>query len=262
SINAIDPVRYLADGRPVFGSARLDPRFDFIQMAESAGNSQYDAFSLQLRKRFSDGILFSANYTLSRAIDDAPEQNVATGGAQIVISDPTDRGRDKGRSLSDQRHTFSMSFVANPRFEIGNRLFNSVLNNNQIGLIVAANSGERFNIVADTDLNRDGSPASQGIQVSDRPVGIKRNAGKTPPQLNIDLRFSRLIRLNERFRIEAFADFINVFNINSITGYTDPSVPVDTWTGELTGPLPDFKARDRSTAQESRQVQLGFKFHF
>src|SRR5262249_603795 len=30
SINAFDPFRYLADGRPVFGPQRLDPRFDII----------------------------------------------------------------------------------------------------------------------------------------------------------------------------------------------------------------------------------------
>jgi hypothetical protein len=33
-------------------------------------------------------------------------------------------------------------------------------------------------------------------------------------------------------------------------------------TGELTTPLPDFRARNQSAAQDSRQFQLGFKFIF
>jgi len=32
--------------------------------------------------------------------------------------------------------------------------------------------------------------------------------------------------------------------------------------GELIGGLPDFKARNQSASQDSRQFQLGFKFIF
>src|SRR4029453_4722006 len=106
------PLRFLADGRGVFSSTisaqyRLDPRFNIVQMAESAGNSQYDALTFQLTQRLSGGFQFTTHYTLSRAVDDAPEQNisyVAVGTmGNLVLSDPYNRRLDKGYSFGDQR---------------------------------------------------------------------------------------------------------------------------------------------------------------
>ncbi|HEX9424683.1 MAG TPA: hypothetical protein VF899_15710 [Pyrinomonadaceae bacterium] len=96
----------------------------------------------------------------------------------------------------------------------------------------------------------------------DRPVGIKRNSGKTPPQFNVDLRYSRFIDLTERYKLEVFGEFVNLFNINSIVQFNNVAVTTNPITGELVGSLPDFKARNQSTSQESRQFQFGFKFIF
>ncbi|MGB7068771.1 MAG: TonB-dependent receptor [Pyrinomonadaceae bacterium] len=260
NINPIGPVRFLADGRPVFGPARLDSRFNVIQMAESAGVSRYDALTLQLTQRFSHGLQFAANYTLSKAVDDAPEQNVVYMGGgfgtSLVLSDPTNRSLDKGYSYGDQRHTFVMSLVARPRFKIRNKTLRFLLNHNQFGVITTTNSGERFSIVSNLDLNGD------RLRSSDRPVGIKRNSGKTPAQFNLDLRYSRFFNFGDRFQLDAFGEFQNLFNINRIVSFTDVSVPTDPTTGEMIGPRPDFGARNQSTSQESRQFQLGVKLIF
>jgi hypothetical protein len=262
NINVINPVRFLADRRPVFSpvvnaATRLDPRFNIIQMAESVGVSQYDALTLQLTKRFSRGLQLSANYTLSKAEDDAPEQNMTTNNIQgLVLSDPTNRSSDNGRSFSDQRHTFVMSLVAQPRVDLENKSLRYLLNDNQFGVIATASSGGTFNVISDLDMNND------GIRTSDRPVGIKRNSGTTPPQINVDLRYSRFFHFTERYKLEVFGEFQNLFNINSIVVYNNVTVTTNPLTGELVEPLPDFKARNQSTSQDSRQFQLGFKLIF
>lgn len=263
NINPIHPVGSLADGRPVFSTAvnaatRLDPRFNTIQMVEPAGVSRYDALNLQLTQRFSRGLQFSAHYTLSKAIDDAPEQNLVNAPTLqgFVLSDPTNRSREKSYSFADQRHTFIMSLVARPQFRFQNKVPRYLFNNNQIGIIANANSGETFNIISGLDLNRD------GVSTSDRPVAIKRNSGTTPPQFNIDLRYSRFFNFTERYRLEVFGEFVNLFNVNCIVAFNNVTVATNPATGELLGPLPDFKSRNQSTAQESRQFQLGVKFHF
>jgi len=259
--NPINPVSYLADGRPVFDTdvnahTRLDPRFNVIQMVESAGVSEYNALNLQLTHRYSHGLQFSAGYTLSKSTDDAPEQNTTTGNIkELVLSDPTRRALDKGASFADQRHTFYSTLVARPRFEFANRTLSYLFNNNQVSIIALANSGETFNITCKCDVNHD------GIDSSDRPVGIKRNAGTTPPQFNLDLRYSRFFDISERYKFEVFADFTNLFNINSIVGFNRVTVTADSH-GQLTGPLPNFRSLNASTAQDSRQFQLGFKFSF
>src|SRR6266545_5510462 len=96
NINLI-PFSFLADGRPVFSrlinpATRFDPRFNNIFIAEASGVSEYNALTLQLTKRFSGGLQFSVNYTLSKATDDAPEQNLSTGAfPNLMLSDPYNR---------------------------------------------------------------------------------------------------------------------------------------------------------------------------
>ncbi len=264
NINRINPTSTLADGRPVFGgtasaATRLDPRFNNILLAESVGNSNYNALTLQLNKRFSKGYLFSVNYTLSKSEDDAPEQNlVATQVGNLVTQDPTNRERDFGPSLADQRHTFVMSFVGRPQFNFENKVLRYIVNNNQFGIITTANSGERFNIVALTDINLD------GVIGSDNPVGIGRNSGVTPKQFNVDLRYSRFINFTERFRLEVFGEFVNVFNINSIFQLNSLTVTTDA-QGNVTGTIPTAQNRlaaNQVTSLDSRQFQMGFKFNF
>ncbi len=272
----------LADGRLIYGtrtivndpalptfgnvsinacSNRLFPQFQHIFEAESVGNSRYGAGTFQLTKRFSQGYQFSVNYTLSRAEDDAPERNlVAVGDA--TLSAPENRAFDRGKSVADQTHTFVMSFVGRPQFNFENNVLRYIVNNNQFGIIATANNGETFNVVSDRDLNGDGV-------LIDRPVGFERNSGRTPKQFNVDLRYSRFINITERFRVEAFAEAVNIFNTNSIFQFNNTILSasnfrtslIDPRTGVLTGTLPDFATRG-VTSLDSRQFQFGFKFIF
>ena len=161
-------------------------------------------------------------------------------------------------ALADQRHTFVMSFVGRPQFNFESKAWRYVVNNNQFGIIATANSGERYNIVAATDINFD------GFTGSDNPVGFTRNSGTTPKQFNVDLRYSRFFNFTERFRLEAFAEFLNVFNINSVYQLNALSVTTDA-QGSPTGTIPtvDFlRQTNRLTSLDSRQAQIGFKFIF
>ena len=174
----------------------------------------------------------------------------------LVLSNPDNRALDRSRSFADQRHTFVLSMVYRPQFDFPNKTLRYLFNHNQFGIIATANSGETFNIICNCDLNRD------GISTSDRPVGISRNSGKTPPQKNADLRYSRFFKFTDRYKLEVFGEFQNLFNINSIVGFSNVTVTTDTSTGELISGLPDFRARNQNTSQESRQFQLGLKFIF
>ncbi len=261
NINPINPVGSLADGRPIFSSTinaatRLYPQFNNVLLAESVGNSNYTAGTISLNKRFWSGYQFSANYTYSHAIDDAPEQNlVATQFSNLVLSDPTNRARDRGNSQADQRHTFVMSFVGRPKFQVENSFLRRLINDNQLGFIATANTGESFNIVSTSDLNNDGVGAGN----SDRPLFIGRNTGRTPRQLNVDMRYSRFVTITERYNVEVFGEFINLFNIKSI--FQVNGAVATNAAGNLLAPLPDFTTRNPS-ALDSRLFQLGIKFNF
>ncbi len=286
NVNCLPVGTTLTDGRPLYGTVvvtnpttgaatrtactnKVDTRFHNILMAQSVGNSNYNAATFQLNKRFSQGYQFSVNYTLSKSTDDAPEQNLVAAST-LAQSDPSNRERERGFSLADQRHTFITSFVGRPAFNIENRVLRSLINGNQFGVILTANSGERYNIVSAVDLNED------GITGSDRPVGIARNSGKTPKQTNVDLRYSRFFNFTERFKLEAFAEATNIFNIRSIFQYNSTTIPVNANNpafnngtdafGNLINGLPDYRANYQSlggaTALDSRNFQIGFKFIF
>ncbi len=258
NVNPINPIGTLADGRPVFSATvspetRLFPQFNNVLLVESVGNSTYNAGTVSLGKRFSSGYQFSLNYTLSRSTDDAPEQNLVAV-TDLVLSDPTNRNFDFGPSSADQRHTFVGSFVGRPVFNVENRFLRRLINDNQLGIIAIANSGEVFNITANRDVNND------GISGSDRPLFIGRNSESTPNAFNVDLRYSRFLAFTERLRAEVFGEFINVFNINSIVGVNSGGIPVNP-DGSLVAPLPNFLTRNPASL-DSRQFQLGFKFIF
>lgn len=254
NINPINPIRTLADGRPVFDTAvspqtRLLPDFDNVFLAESVGNSNYNGFTAQLVKRFSRGYQFTVSYTWSHAIDDAPEVNVLDSNLQL--SDPTNRRRDRGNALSDRRHIFYASSVLAPKLTLENRFLNALLNDNQFAFILSADSGDTFNIVANRDLNND--------RIStDRPLFIGRNTVDGPNSFNWDVRYSRFFRVSERTNVEAFAEFTNITNHPNITGINS-TVAVNP-DGSLVAPLP--LRFPRTDALESRQFQLGFRFNF
>ena len=106
NINLLPSGRTLADGRPIFGAGRVYPGFGNILVAESVGQSVYNGLNITLTKRFSRGLELFGAYMWSHAIDDAPEQN-SIDSTNMVLSDPTNRSRDRGNSLTDRRHVFN-----------------------------------------------------------------------------------------------------------------------------------------------------------
>jgi hypothetical protein len=264
----------LADGRPLYGTlttnatsgaasvtpctSKVNPAFNNVIQVESGGTSNYDAMTLQFNKRFSQGYQFSVNYTLSKARDNAPERNLQGVGA-VTQSDPSNREFDRGYGVADQRHTLSATFVARPKFNIESRSLAYLLNNNQLSFIATAGSGETFPITTNFDLNADGI-------LNDIPVGYERNAGRSPAGVNVDFRFSRVIPINERFKLEVMAEALNLFNINSTVTFTNTAFTanninnsvVDPRTGAVVRALTPFIP----TGQESRQGQVGIKLIF
>src|SRR6266851_1384982 len=60
-------------GRPVFGSGRIDPRFDAIYQLEDSASSTYNGLTLALNKRMSSEFELLTSYTLSKTRDDASD---------------------------------------------------------------------------------------------------------------------------------------------------------------------------------------------
>ncbi|MEZ5399232.1 MAG: TonB-dependent receptor [Bryobacteraceae bacterium] len=251
NINLVPSGQQLADGRPIFGPARVFPEFGNILAAESVGQSVYNGLNLTLSKRFSRGFELFGTYTWSHAIDDAPEQN-NIDSPNFVLSDPTNRRRDRGNSLTDRRHAFNGYLVYTPSLEVGSRVLRYLVNRNQIAIMATIQSGDVFNIGSNRVLN--GDPLT--TTAFQRPLFIGRNTIRGPRTSEFNIRYTRLIPLTERMNIEFIAESTNVFNRTNVVGL-NTTATVDP-AGNIIVP-PSLAA---SAALDQRLLQLGFRVSF
>jgi hypothetical protein len=258
NVNLINPISTLPDGIPVFNptanaSTRVDPRYSIINSTQSIGDSTYKNMTVQVTRRAVRGIGFDLAYTLGKSEDNAPITSALSVQGDAGRVDPTNLDRDRGPNILDQRHTFSGSIVAMPRFE-RDGVAGALLNDNIFGIAMQFASGIPINLRSNRELNNDGTG-------SDRPSGVPRNSLQLPARYNVDLRYSRRLRLHGSIAAEVIGELKNVFNTIQIAT-VNASIPTDL-LGVPLAPLPTSGEQLPVTGgYEQRQFQLGFKFIF
>jgi hypothetical protein len=264
-VNIIPTGATLADGRSIYSTTvnaqtRVDPTFDHVNVFQSIGESDYNAFTTTFTKRMQKGFQAQATYTLARGTDNAPLTGTyVVGSTDDRLSDPTNINRDKGLTPFNQTHTLAISTVYQPQVT-GDGIGAYLANHNQVGVIVQANSGLPFNIRSNRDLNLDGV-------TNDRPLNIERNTGSLGTVFNVDLRYSRFIPFATRTRGEVFFEAKNIFNTENIMSVNrvvatdtagNPLVDIGDTTATGTPGLP-FSG---TAGYDQRIIQVGFKVTF
>lgn len=251
--------------------------FGSVNAQVSDGNSSYNAFNLELRRRFANNFTFLASYTLSHSIDDSSDLQTL-----LIPQDVNNFRAEKADSLFDQRQRFVFSGVlSSPTgWSSSDNLTKKIFSNFIVAPIIEISSGRPFNIITNVDANNDQStqtdrpsvlpdgtlcvPGSAGCTplITDGRFStgnLGRNRGITHSYASFDLRLTRVIRFNERVNLELIAEGFNLFNrFNEASAspfYTDVNA---------------FGQRDsggryysRSTAAyDPRQFQFGFKLNF
>jgi hypothetical protein len=251
NINLVPSGLTLGDSRPIFGSGRVYPGFGNILVAESVGQSIYNGLNLTLNKRFSRGLEAFATYTWSHAIDDAPEQN-NIDSSNLVLSDPTNRRRDRGNSLTDRRHAFNGNLLYVPTVASANRVMRALVNGNVFAMMTTIQSGDVFNIGSNQILNGDPSiPA--GLQ---RPLFIGRNTLRAPRTAELNVRYVRAFPIHESLRLEFIAESTNILNHTNVVGLNSTA----TVSGD--GVIKSEPSQAWTSALDQRIVQLGIRLTF
>jgi hypothetical protein len=258
NVNVINPITTLPDGLPVFATAvnattRVDPRYNVVNSTQSIGESSYRNMTVQLTRRHAEGIGFDLAYTLGKSEDNAPITNILSVQGDAGRVDPTNLDRDLGPHILDQRHTFTASIVAAPRFD-REGFAGAFLNDNVFGVALQFASGIPVNLRSNQELNNDGT-------ASDRPAGVPRNSLNLPNRYNVDLRYSRRFPIQGAMAAEVIAELKNAFNTVQIS-----SVNATIQTNTLGVPLVTLPASGEDLpptgGYEQRQFQLGFRFIF
>ena len=133
--NAVPYVKLLAN-----------PASGVVNLLQNAGNYQYDSLQFEVRRRFSEGLYFQANYTFSKNLGDATQSN----GSQSLVEPFLDNANprlDYTRADFDQTHAFNFNGVYQLPFGNGKPFLNSsgwmdkVFGGWELSGIVSWNSG-------------------------------------------------------------------------------------------------------------------------
>lgn len=219
----------------------------------SIGSADYHGGILEIKKRFANHLSLMASYTYSKALDTSTDFN-----SDYAPSDETNLAGERSLSNFDQRHKIVISSIIESPWK-------GFWADFQVAPIIRYNSGHPFNLLAGTDLNGDRHPTN------DRPLGAGRNTGLGPNYFDVDLRLSRLIRINEKASVNLIAEGFNIFDrtnfasVNNVVGpNTGVSSPITLTNYHVKGDptrAPNQPLGFTST-QPKRQFQLGVRFTF
>ncbi|HEU4391402.1 MAG TPA: TonB-dependent receptor [Blastocatellia bacterium] len=113
-------------GTKYLGFSALNSVFD------SSSNSIRHAAYVDVRRRFSSGLSFTANYTFAKSIDDSSDNggvrfvdfNIIRSNGQVTVGAP--RSNDRSVSTFDVKHAFSTTFLYDLPFGRGRSFFAGV----------------------------------------------------------------------------------------------------------------------------------------
>ena len=250
---------------PFFRGTRPDAAINNAILVADTVESEYNALVLQLNKRFADGLLFNANYTLSKSEDTGQNSTTFISNFSTLVN-PFDVEGERGPSSFDRRHRFVASFHYAPSYLWGIQIGGSGTFESGLPLnpSITINSGALNGTGAVSTATVNGSGASNRAPFDER-NGFRQTGRKT-----IDLRLSKSFRLGGTREIVALWEAFNVFNTTNYTSfgttkYNATSSTFDAAANRVTVNLVDNTGFAVPTAASNtifgpRDMQLGFRF--
>jgi hypothetical protein len=286
------------DGQIFFpaGSPRQNTLYSSVELKSSDGESWYNAFIFELRKRFSNGFSLQSSYTYAKNID--------TTQGSVFFSDATNAttsampefpGFNYNRGLADMdiRHSWVMNVLYELPF--GKSLrgpAGAALKGWQVASIVNVRSGNPLTAFVRANRSRSQwAPSLAATVGNDRPNmapnrtyasavlggpdryfdptafqlqpagylgSVGRNTFTGPNLRTVDLSLMKNFRLRERVNIQFRAEAFNLFNH---ANFGPPNLIAFAGTTDNEAPLGTF-GQIRSTVTSARQIQLGLRLSF
>ena len=295
-VNLAQPTGTTADGRPFIaaGTPRVNTAFSTIELKSSDGESWYNAFIFELRRRWAEGVSLQSSYTLSKSEDTTQASTFfsdATNGTTSALPEFIP-GYNKGPADFDVRHNWVLNFTWElPIARGATGAAGAVLRGWQLAGIWAMRSGNPLTVFVQTNRSRSQWNPSRGPGIGQdrpsyapgygpdnavlgtpeqwfdpaafvlQPAGTFGNTGRgdfTGPNLRtLDLALSKHVpwsRLGNGGRLELRLEAFNVLNR---ANFGAPELRVFSGT-EGQPPLSTF-GRITTTVTSGRQIQVGLR---
>jgi hypothetical protein len=210
-----------------------------INLLENTAQSWYDAGYVNLRRRYSHGLSFLANYTYAKNLTNAPDFRSAMDEASIPQNN-LDLNAEKGPGC-DVRHRFALSSVFDIPAVRGTEWARLVTQNWHFSTIYQVQSGMPFSISVFGDTANSGTVLGENpiranvtgqpefgpgthtaaewfnpAAFATPPAFTYGNAGRNsvygPRQQSLDLALARSFSITERARLQFRAEAFNALN--------------------------------------------------
>ncbi|HUP04466.1 MAG TPA: TonB-dependent receptor [Bryobacteraceae bacterium] len=206
-----------------FYTTRINPTTGEVFVGSSEVNSWYHSAVLTLHRPMQHGLEFTANYTFSKALDDAQ-----VGGANGTFNgtdypvDPYNRKAEYGLSDLDQRHRFVLSGVWMPR--LGDSLGKAgrmAVNGWAFSTILTAATGQPVTpYITGAPSPLDGG-VTGGVSYAGPTQGragwLQRNSSTAPGFKDMDFRIGRQFDVGERAKLTLLGEAFNLFNTTNVS---------------------------------------------
>ncbi len=234
-VNVFDPVTGL----------QQYPNFGIVSWRGNKDNSNYNGLSVAVKRSFSRGFLFSANYMWSHEIDDG--SNGSGDGDSLVAQNVACQACERASGIWDVRHVFNANAVYELPFGRGKAFLNqpgfgrAVFGSWELTSTFSARTGFPINITVDrassdtpdgntTDQRPDRVPGVPITPPGGATIGdwinsaafvapasktwgdFPRNGARGPGAWQMDLGVGKRISLSERAQMQFRAEFFNIFN--------------------------------------------------
>ncbi|MEI9972386.1 MAG: TonB-dependent receptor [Ignavibacteriota bacterium] len=206
-----------------FYTARTDTGTGIIQVGYSDVNSWYNSMVLSARRPFRHNLEFTANYTLSKAMDGGQisGSNGTFAGSDNPV-DPKNRKPEWAASELDQRHRFVFNGVWAPTINsISSKAVKLIANGWSFSTIVTLGSGhpQQANI-SGTPSPLDGGltagVANNASANAGRAGWLPRDPYVAPGFHNVDFRLARQFSISERMKLTLLGEVFNIFNTTNV----------------------------------------------
>ncbi len=276
------------------GAPKANPAIANTWTWFSEGTSSYNALQVDLRRRFSHGLLLRGVYTFAKTLDDGDSLNQTTAGnAPGLVSNPLNLAADKGLATFNVEHVGVVNVLYELPFGRGQRFANDIggfanaaISGWSLSSIISAQTGFPFTPQLSYNPSNNGdtrnpvrpflNPNFTGPVVLGNPnqwfnpnafiappatSGFYGNVGRNtyigPGLTTWDFSVLKDTRLRERLNLQFRAE---IFNLLNHTNFNTPNLIVFT-PPTATNPsgLSGTAGAITSTSTSSRQVQFGLK---
>ena len=209
-----------------FLGARPNPKFGYITDIFSGVTSSYEAVAWQYQHRFAQFFSIDGNFTWSHALDYGV--NNTTGTASSALLDPTNLRLDYGNSPQNVPTRGVVYAIADLPYHVKGPL-GYLVNDFEIAPDFQAQSGLPYSLGISGSAAKltvtPGQPTQSIINTgsfngsggSNRVPGIDRNVYQQPRINLVDLRLSKRVVVQERYRLEFIGEAFNLANHQNVS---------------------------------------------